>query len=272
MSKVNLIKSFDNNCLRRLSDYIATILTHRQIDDFFNTYNIDDCGGSSKTERLYQAFVSNQQINHCGNHVLAFIKGLICPKRYDDEVEFENDRSSINEILLYEGLEVNLKGEILQTSKAKTISEAKQRSSRLKQKIQGISIHPDIFQFCEEEWLKESYFHAILEISKSISAKLQEKSGFKHMDGAELVEKCLGLGKDKKPVLAFNTLENLSEESEHKGFTNFIKGFLGMYRNPKAHNPRMNEDTQIEAMIEVLVIASIIHRKLDKTYKTGFAI
>lgn len=43
-----------------------------------------------------------------------------------------------------------------------------------------------------------------------------------------------------------------------------------MYRNPKAHTPRMTEDTQLLAMIEVLVVASIIHNKLDITYKTGY--
>ena len=39
-----------------------------------------------------------------------------------------------------------------------------------------------------------------------------------------------------------------------------------MYRNPKAHDPKILEDTQLT---EVLVVATIIQNKLDKTYKTG---
>ena len=44
---------------------------------------------------------------------------------------------------------------------------------------------------------------------------------------------------------------------------------FSMYRNPKAHNPKILEDTQLSQMTEVLVVATIIHNKLDNTYKTG---
>ena len=70
-------------------------------------------------------------------------------------------------------------------------------------------------------------------------------------------------------MLAFNMLTTESEESEHKGFGNFIKGFFSMYRNPKAHDPKLSQDTQFTEMTEVLVVASIIQNKLDKTFKTG---
>lgn len=71
-------------------------------------------------------------------------------------------------------------------------------------------------------------------------------------------------------MLAFNTLSFESEESEHKGFGNFCKGFFSMYRNPKAHNPKMLEDTQLNQMTEVLIVATIIQNKLDITNKTGY--
>lgn len=74
----------------------------------------------------------------------------------------------------------------------------------------------------------------------------------------------------KKPMLAFNLLKSGSDESEHKGFSNFIKGFFSMYRNPKAHDPKLLEDTQLTEMTEVLVVATVIQNKLDKTFKTGF--
>lgn len=49
-----------------------------------------------------------------------------------------------------------------------------------------------------------------------------------------------------------------------------MQGIFSMYRNPKAHNPKIMEDTQLSEMTEVLVIATIIHNKLDNTYKTGY--
>lgn len=264
-----MIKTFDDIALRNLSDAIAGMLTHSKITEYFANSNIQERGGSNKTDRVYYAFRFVQQQDRCGNNVLAFVQKLLTPKRYKDEKNFENDRSTINEILSYEGVAINERGDIISITKAKTISEAKERSSRLKRKVQGITIHSDILPFCDEEWLKEDYFHAILEITKSVADKIRQKSGL-FLDGSELVDACFGLGKEKRPLMAFNTLRTLSEESEHKGFSSFIKGFFSMYRNPKAHTPRMTEDTQLSAMIEVLVVASIIHNKLDKTYRTGY--
>ena len=140
---------------------------------------------------------------------------------------------------------------------------------KIKQKVHGINIHRDIIPFCEEEWLKENYFHAILEITKSVAERLRQ-IGDCQSDGSDLIDECFGLGKDKKPMLAFNMLQTPSDENEHKGFSNFCKGFFSMYRNPKAHNPKILEETQLSEMTEVLIVATIIHNKLDNTYRTGY--
>lgn len=220
-----MIKTFDDITLRNLSDAIAGILTHSKITEYFANSNIQERGGLNKTDRVYYAFRFVQQQDRCGNNVLAFVQKLLTPKRYKDEKDFENDRSTINEILSYEGIAINERGETLSVKRAKTISEAQERSSRLKRKAQGITIHSDILPFCEEEWLKEDYFHAILEITKSVADKMRQKSGL-FLDGSDLVDACFGLGKEKRPIMAFNTLRTPSEESEHKGFSNFMKGFF----------------------------------------------
>jgi uncharacterized protein (TIGR02391 family) len=200
---------------------------------------------------------------------LAFVVRLLNPKRYSDEGIFETDRTNINEKLIYEGIEIDKSGQPRQVDKAKTISEAKNRSLKIKEKVHGIGVHREILPYCEIEWLKENYFHAILEITKSVAERLRQLSGY-ISDGSELVDECFGLGKDKRPMLAFNTLQSVSDESEHKGFGNFCKGFFSMYRNPKAHNPKILEDTQLSQMTEVLVVATIIQNKLDNTFKTGY--
>lgn len=264
-----MTKSFDDIALRNISDIVSDILTHSKITDFLSNSNIPQAGGNNKTDRIFNALKEKQRQDLCGNNVLAFIIQVLNPKRYDDEVEFEKDRRRMNEKLLYEGVEITQQGIPLQVNKARTICEAKERSLRIKEKTHGITIHRDIIPFCEEEWLKENYFHAILEITKSVAEKLRKKSGY-YSDGAELIDDCFGLGKDKRPMLAFNMLQTDSDESEHKGFSNFCKGFFSMYRNPKAHNPKIMEDTQLSEMAEVLVIATIIHNKLDNTFKTGY--
>ncbi|UAY55761.1 TIGR02391 family protein [Arachidicoccus terrestris] len=265
-----MTKSFDDITLRNLSDIISDMLTHRQITEAFSSAGISESPqGTNKTDRVFYALKERQEQDRCGNNVLAFVLRLLNPKRYNSEEAFENNRARINEKLAYEGIEIDKSGLPKLVDKAKTISEAKGRSLKIKEKVHGIGVHADILPYCEAEWLKDNYFHAILEITKSVAEKLRQKSGY-NSDGADLVDDCFALGKEKKPMLAFNTLQTPSEESEHKGFGNFCKGFFSMYRNPKAHNPKIFEDTQLTQMTEVLVVATIIHNKLDNTYRTGY--
>lgn len=265
-----MTNSFDDITLRNLSDIISEMLTHTKISEHLSGAGIRESQhGSNKTDRLFYAFKERQEQDKCGNNVLAFVVGLLNPKRYSDEDIFEKDRTTINEKLVYEGIEIGKTGQPRKVDKAKTISEAKKRSLKIKEKVHGIGIHRDILFYCEEEWLKENYFHAILEITKSVAERLRQLSDYTS-DGADLIDDCFGLGRDKKPMLAFNTLKTPSDESEHKGFGNFCKGFFSMYRNPKAHNPKILEDTLLTQMTEVLVICTIIHNKLDNTFKTGY--
>ncbi|MDN3706669.1 TIGR02391 family protein [Myroides ceti] len=265
-----MTNSFDDITLRNISDIISNILTHAKITEHLESAGISPSqNGTNKTDRIFYALKERQIQDRCGNNVLAFVVRLLNPKRYNSEDEFEKDRTTINEKLVYEGIEIDKSGQPRQVDKAKTISEAKRRSLKIKEKVHGIGVHSEILPYCEAEWLKENYFHAILEITKSVAERLRQKSGYT-TDGADLVDDCFALGKDKRPMLAFNTLINQSEESEHKGFGNFCKGFFSMYRNPKAHNPKILEDTQLSQMTEVLVLATIIHNKLDNTFRTGF--
>lgn len=264
-----MTQAFDDITLRNLSDIISDMLTHPKISEQLAGAGILEAGGNNKTDRVYYALKARQKQDNCGNNVLSFVVRLLNPKRYNNEAEYEFDRTRINEKLIYEGIEINKSGEAKLVQKAKTISEAKERSLKIKQIIHSIKIHSDILRFCEEEWLNENYFHAILEITKSVAERLRVTSGLKS-DGTELIDECFGLGKDKMPMLAFNTLQTPSEESEHKGFGNFCKGFFSMYRNPKAHNVKILEETQLSEMTEVLIVATIIHNKLDKTYRTGY--
>jgi len=265
-----MTNSFDLHTIRSLADILSGILTHKQISEQFQNAGIVDTNeGTNKQDRIYFSLKARQKQDNCGNNVLSFILRIINPKRYTIEAEFEKHRTSINEKLLYEGIEIDKAGQARPVDKAKTISEAKRRSLKIKERVHGIGVHNEILPYCEAEWLNENYFHAILEITKSVAVRLRQKSGYTS-DGAELVDECFGLGKEKKPMLAFNTLRTESEESEHKGFGNFVKGFFSMYRNPKAHDPKLLEDTQLTEMTEVLVVATIIQNKLDITHKTGF--
>lgn len=267
-----MINVFDNQDLRNISDALSIMITHSKITDYLQECNIAESGGSSKSDRIYYALKERQDRDGCGNNVAAFILRIISPKRYSNELEFENHRTTINEKLAFTGYFISEKGELKICQKASTISEAQERSQKIKKKIHGMKIHPYIIPYCDEEWLRDDYFHAIEEVAKSVFDVLKQKSGNHSIDGAVLVDFCFALNNEKNPTpkLAFNTLSSDSEISEHKGFANFCKGFYGMYRNPKAHSSRKNEDTNLEQLAEVLVVATIIHNRLDSVYPTGF--
>lgn len=262
-----MIARFDDLALKKISDVLAGILTHGKITDMLALCNIPQAEGSNKSDRIYYALKRIQDRNNCGNNVMDLIQKTITPKRYDDYQEFENHRASINEKLLYEGYEINEKGEILQCKKAQTIPEAKERSQKIKTKIRGMRIHSEIIKYCDEEWLNEDYFHAMEEVAKSVFDRLRQMTGIQQ-DGSALVTACFSLGQSGIPILALNKLETESEQSEQKGFMNFCIGFYGLYRNPKAHNARVNDEVKLEHLIEVLVVASIIHERLDNVFLT----
>lgn len=261
------IAKFDEQALRNFASVLASILTHGKITEMLALCNIPQAEGSNKSDRIYYALKRIQDRNDCGNNVMDLIQKTITPKRYDDSQEFENHRASINEKLLYEGYEINEKGEILQCKKAQTIPEAKERSQKIKTKIRGMRIHSEIIKYCDEEWLNEDYFHAIEEVAKSVFDRLRNMTGIQQ-DGGALVTSCFSSGQSGVPLLALNRLETESEKSEQKGFMNFCIGFYGLYRNPKAHNVRVNEEVKLEQFAEVLVVASIIHERLDHVYLT----
>jgi uncharacterized protein (TIGR02391 family) len=83
-------------------------------------------------------------------------------------------------------------------------------------------------------------------------------------DGAVLVDATLMLGQAGVPRVAINTLSSQTERDEQKGFANLIKGVFGMYRNPTAHDPRINRPVSDDELLEVLTTLSIVHRRLDQ--------
>lgn len=262
-----VIPKFDEQALKNFADVFAIILTHGKITEMLALCNIPPDKGYNKQDRLYYAFKNIQDSNGCANNVIDFIQKTITPRRYNDHKAFEADRTAINEKLLYEGYEVNEKGQVQQCKKAQTITEAKERSQKIKTKIRGMKIHSEIIKYCDEEWLNEDYFHAIEEVAKSVFDRLRQMTGIQQ-DGAALATACFSLGQSGIPVLALNKLETESELSEQKGFMNFCIGFYGLYRNSKAHDARVNEDVKLEQFAEVLVVASIIHERLDHVYLT----
>jgi uncharacterized protein (TIGR02391 family) len=142
------------------------------------------------------------------------------------------------------------------------LDEAERRAAGLRAALTDRNVHPDVLTYCRAELVADNYFHAVLEATKSIAAKLRRLSGLS-ADGSELVEAAL-LG--KAPLIAINRLANPSDWSEQRGFGSLVKGVFGTFRNPTAHEPRTEWEMSEEDALDLLVIASYAHRRLDRAH------
>lgn len=262
----------ESNILRSISSIIGDTnagLTGSEISKYLRDSRIDDpCPGITKRDRVFEALNQRQEQERCSNNVFAFLKKVMHPSNYtNNESLFDQRRNELNIQLAYSGWQMTEKGELEQVTAASTINEAKERASHLRKKLQDRKIHSEMLKFCREELLKENYFHAVLEASKSIADRIRGLTNLTG-DGADLVNKAFALGANNQPKLAINILSNGSEISEHKGFANFLVGIFGMFRNVTAHAPKIKWAINEDDAVDALAVISFAHKKLDDCHRT----
>jgi len=69
-------------------------------------------------------------------------------------------------------------------------------------------------------------------------------------------------------MLAFNSLQTKTEQSEHKGLMNLVKGLFGTFRNTTAHAPKIKWVIREQDALDMLSLASLLHRRLDEAVRT----
>lgn len=256
-----VIPEFNLNSLEQISQVLGSAVTGSQITNLFRQCSIHEVVGEAGTKwkRIYHSLEEKQKNDRCGNNVASFIQAVMDPIRFSSHESFERDRESLNTKLAFCGMQLGEDGKLRIVDPAKTIPDAEKRASELKRKLQDRNIHPEVLKYCRAELLQDNYFHAVFEATKGVAQYIRDKTGLTS-DGAKLIDEAFSL---QKPLLAFNTLQTESEQSEHKGFANLLKGFFGAIRNPLAHTPKIMWDGVIEA-VDYLTLASMLMRKLEQ--------
>jgi uncharacterized protein (TIGR02391 family) len=215
----------------------------------------------TKWKRLYNAVVAKQNKQSDGRPLIRLIAEIMQPIRFEDSTSFEAGRAAVNRKLLLYEYEVRSDGKVGRAKRAETVADAEQRTDALGTELRQRGVHPQVLAFCREELLKENYFHAVLEATKSVADRVRELSGLQG-DGAALIDEATSL-KSGRPLLAFNALETAWERSEHSGLAMLAKGLLATARNPTAHAPKVKWAVELPEALDVLTIASMLHRRLD---------
>jgi uncharacterized protein (TIGR02391 family) len=270
--RMSVIPSIDEAVLQRICEILAdtsTGLTGTEIGKYLRILNIiDPLPNMTKRIRLYEALAQRQQKDNCGNSVIRFIYEVMNPVRHTGNRDyFETKRRELNEILAFSGYELGEDGKLRNVSAVKTLTDAEERAGKLRSTLKSRGVHPDVLSFCKAELLKDNYFHAVFEATKSVAEKIRQISGLTG-DGGELVDQAFGKGKAGLPFIAFNSLQTRTEESEHHGLMNLMKGMFGAFRNVTAHAPKIAWTITEQDALDLLSIASLLHRRLDKAIRT----
>jgi uncharacterized protein (TIGR02391 family) len=260
------IPTIATEVLRSLCNILADTssgLTGSEIGQLLKACGIaDPLPSYTKRHRLFEALSNKQTADRCANNIVAFIQQAMNPVRHVSEMDyFEGQRSQLNEVLAFAGMELREDGKIGSVTPVTTLSEAALRADELRRILRERNVHPDVLRFCREELLVNNYFHTVFEATKSVAEKLRQKTGLT-TDGSELVDTAFAF-KNEIPHLALNSLQTESEKSEQKGFINLLKGLFGTFRNTTAHAPKITWPIDKQDALDILSLVSLVHRRID---------
>lgn len=244
-------------------------LTGSEIGKLLERLSIQDpLPGHTKRIRIFEALKARQNYDNCSNKIIEFIQEAMDPVSFAGAREFyEIKRTKLNEVFIFAGYQLDESGRVKTAEKVTNLNDAEKRANRLSYILKERNVHHDVLRFCQAELLADNYFHAVFEATKSIADKVRTLTGLE-TDGARLVDDAFSLGKKGMPYLAINMLSNDSEKSEQTGFMNLLKGIFGVFRNTTAHIPKIKWEIKEDDALDLLIMASFAHRKLDKSFQT----
>lgn len=242
-------------------------LTGTEIHRFLLQARIDDVSENeaflSKKKKLYNAFANFQNTNKCSNNILDFVASVLAPSRFvDNQDEYNRLRNAVNQQLAFVGYELKENGQFREIHKASTLSDVQIKVDNLKQELEKREVHREIYKYCNAELLQNNYFHSVFEANKGLLQRIREIAGIQ-TDGNALIEQVFS----SNPILIINNYQTRSEQDEHTGFCNLLKGLCSMFRNPSAHEPKIYWEVSEQDALEILGIISYCHRRLDKAQK-----
>ena len=262
------IAPFDDGTIETLARVLSKCGTGLEISEALEKCNFNNyLHGAKESWRLKQVFLKSQSSTNSPNAILEFIQYFLAPPRFSDRIDrFEHHRSELNNSLVMVGLEFSKKGQLIKVPKADTLDEAEQRVQDIRQQFKGRAIHTEVEKYCRLELMQENYFHAVFEASKGLAQRIREMSG-EVGDGVKLIDRVFS---GDNPILTINTLKTDTDKSEHRGFTQLLKGCFAAIRNPLAHEPKILWTGKDDAA-DYLSLLSLLHRKLDKAVRVPSA-
>lgn len=216
--------------------------------------------GNTKWRRLAHAVSSNQARTQNGNALVALIATSIRPERILDRADAAGQtRDELNQALSLVALRVRDDGRVARTIQACTVDEATARTQHLGGMLQRRGAHAEVLAYGRPELLRTDYYEAVFEAIKRLGSRLRADAR-NCGDGYGLVEAVMAGG---SPRIRLNSLSTRTQRDEQLGVANLAKGLFSAFRNPAAHEPRIEWNLSEQDALDVLGTLSVIHRRLD---------
>ncbi len=239
-------------------------LTGSHIGQLLDRLHMEDPGaGLTKWKRLEEAFVRRQNSDGHPQRIITFIQHAMDPTTYVNSPElFTLRQDQLDQVLTFVGLRIDDDGKVHRGPRSTTLDEASRNATSLQAELRRRDTHEEVLRYCTVELLKKNNFHASLEATKSVFERIRQMSGLSG-DGAALIDATLSLGKSGAAIIAINNLATPTDRDEQTGFANLVKGLAGMFRNPVAHDPRVQRAVTDTQLLELVTALSMVHRRLD---------
>lgn len=118
-------------------------------------------------------------------------------------------------------------------------------------------LHPKVIISASALFADQQYDSAVTEAMKSVEVRVRDLTGFQ-LSGAPLMQEAF---KPKGFRLDVAVESGRSGDDEREGYFSLFRGAMIGIRNPKAHELSRGDDP--DEALEVLALASILHRRLD---------
>ncbi|WP_353486111.1 TIGR02391 family protein [Apilactobacillus xinyiensis] len=267
-----IIKNNNHQLVENISKIMGEELTGSKVTTMFNdiglkNYDADRPYNSTKWRRIKESIISS---NDLSSSLFKVIEYVCQPRNYiAKENEWNKLRHSVNQQLIFEGFELDDSGKVIKTYKSRSFSDAKRRLKSFQNKLDSYNIHSEVLKFCKEEYLNENYFYAIFEASKGLLSRIRKISEIDE-DGNKLINEAFNI---KNPIILIknNFMSNDNEVSKYNGLKSLLKTIVYIYRNPKAHTPKLYDPSSETDAITAFTLMSLAHRNLDNCVSKRYA-
>lgn len=268
-------KPVDNYLVEKISKILGEEMRGSDITMMFNILGMTDFDSklnrpytSTKWKRLVESIIDQCKKDNSAKSLFKSIEYVMKPSRFiDTPTEWTGLKHQLNSHLMFYGFEVSDSGKITETEIVETFSEAQKRLKTLHDKLSDIEIHEQVFKYCSEELLAENYFHSILEASKGLMDRIRSMTD-SDLDGSALINNIFKFD-NPRLIIGNSKLETSNEKNQYNGLINLLKSIIFLYRNPKAHEPKLYNPASVDDAVVAFVQISLAHRILDDCVRVG---